>query len=95
MLFCGMSIMSSKQFKSWKVSAVVGSIIVVGVLTYCTLLHFESDLKDAQINLQQSLIWKLILYEFELGHNTVESTKNICCMKGEGVVDHTRVKQMV
>ena len=30
-------------------------------------------------------------YWFELSHNVAESTKNICCVKGEGAVDHNRV----
>ena len=30
-------------------------------------------------------------YKFKLGHNTEEVTKNICCVKGEGVVDHSTV----
>ena len=32
-----------------------------------------------------------MLYKFELNYNTGESTKNICCSKGEGTVDHSRV----
>ena len=28
-----------------------------------------------------------MLYDFELGHNAVEATKNICCVKGEGALD--------
>ena len=31
---------------------------------------------------------KIMLYEYELGHNTAELTKNICCVKDEGTVDH-------
>ena len=30
-------------------------------------------------------------YDFELGHNTVETTRNTCCAKGEGLVDHCTV----
>ena len=36
-----------KQLKQWKVYTVVGSIVVVGVLTYSALLHCMSDLKAA------------------------------------------------
>ena len=36
------------------------------------------------MNVQCSLIWELILYEFELDHNAVEAAKNICCAKSEG-----------
>ena len=30
-------------------------------------------------------------YEFELGHNVEEETKNICCMKDKDTVDHSAV----
>ena len=39
------------------------------------------------MNLQRCLIRKLMLYEFELGHNTAGLTIYICCVKGECVVD--------
>ena len=32
-----------------------------------------------------------MLCKFELGHNAAETTKNICCAKGEGTVDHSTV----
>ena len=32
-----------------------------------------------------------MLDEFELGDKDVEVTKYICCMKGEGAVDHSKV----
>ena len=32
-----------------------------------------------------------MLYEFKLGHNAAEATKNICCVKGEGTVDYNTV----
>ena len=38
--------------------------------------------------MQCSLIQELMLYKFELGHNTVEAIKSIGYMKGESVVDH-------
>ena len=47
------------------------------------------------MNVQHSLIWELILYEFKLGHNTTEVTKNTYCMKGEGPVDYNSSNQMV
>ena len=34
-----------------------------------------------------------MLYEFELGHNTTEATKNIYCVKGESAVDHNTVNR--
>ena len=47
------------------------------------------DLKTAQINMLCCLIQELMIYEFELGHNATEATKNICCAKGDGAVDHS------
>ena len=43
------------------------------------------------MNMQCSLIWEIMLYKFELGHNTVKATKNICYGKGEGAVDLSTV----
>ena len=34
-----------------------------------------------------------MIYEFKLGQNTTEATKNICCEQDEGTVD--RSNQMV
>ena len=48
------------------------------------LRHSLCDL----INVQHSLIWELMFNEFQLGHNTVEANKNICCVKGEDTIDH-------
>ena len=46
-----------------KVTTMVGSIVVTGVLTGCALLHSVCDLKAEHINVQCSLIRKLILIE--------------------------------
>ena len=73
----------------------VASIVVVGVLTCCTLFHTVCDLKTTQMNMQYNLIWELMLYEIELGHNMTEATKNIYCMKGEGAIDHSTVIRWV
>ena len=70
---------------------VVSSITVLGTLTHCALLYSRNYLKAAQMNKQCSLIQKFMLYEFELGSNTVEASKNICCTKGKGSVDHSTV----
>ena len=32
-----------------------------------------------------------MLYEFELGYKAMKTTKDICCAKGEGTVDHSTV----
>ena len=57
--------------------------------THCALLNTACHLKAAQVNVQYSPIQELMLYEFKLCHNAVEATKNICCMEGEGAVDHS------
>ena len=43
-----------KQFKLWQLPTVVGSIVLLGVLTHCILLHSMCDLKPAQMNVQLS-----------------------------------------
>ena len=65
----------------------VGSIVVVSALT-CVLFHSMCDLKATQINVQCNLIMGIILYEFELGHNTTDITYNICSVKSDGAVHH-------
>ena len=70
---------------------VVGSIMVVGALTHCALLHLVCDLKAALMNVQCSLIKKLMLYKFSLGHKATEATKIICYAKGDGAVGHSSV----
>ena len=89
MQVCGMYIIRAKLFRLLKVPAVVDGIMEVSVLIF----HYMYDLKAAQGNVQCSLIKKLrervrehmmtmmILYEFKLGHNAAETTKNICSMK--------------
>ena len=70
-------------------SLVVISIIVVGVLLHCALLHSVWNLKSTQRNMQHSLIQEL--YEFKLGYNAPEATKIICCVKGEDAVNSCTV----
>ena len=43
------------------------------------------------MNERQNLILKFIFYDFELGHNAVEATKNIFLVKDEGPVDHSTI----
>ena len=81
------------QFGTEAVQAVVGSIVVIGSLTCYALLHRKWDLKTTQMNVQCSLIRELMIYEIELGHNVTKATKNICCMKDEGAVDHSTVNR--
>ena len=63
-------------------SIVVGSIMVVGALTRCTLLPLQCDLKAALMNSQRWLILVLMLYEFELGRNSTKGIQNNYCAKG-------------
>ena len=32
-----------------------------------------------------------MIYELKLGHNATEATRNICCGKSEGTMDHSTV----
>ena len=34
-------------------------------------------------------------FEFKLDHNAVEVTKNNCCVKGEGKIDHSIVTRLL
>ena len=45
------------------------------------------------MNMQCSLIMEVMLYEFELGYNASKATKNICCAKDEGAVNHNTVNK--
>ena len=49
------------------------------------------DLKNAQMNVQRSLLRELMLQEFKLSHNTGVEAKNICWVKGEAAVDQSTV----
>ena len=73
------------------VQAVVGSIVVVSILTCYALLHSMCDLKATQMNMKHSLIQEFIFYEFELDHNATEAIKNTCHAKDECAVDHSTV----
>ena len=88
-LVCGMYITWPQQFKPWKVSTVVISIAVVGVLTHSAFFYSVCDLKTAQMNMQRSLIWEFMHYEFESGHNaTTDAAKNLCYVKSKGAVHY-------
>ena len=69
----------------------VDSIVVVGVLAHCVLLHSMCDLKATQINMLCGLIWELMLYKFKLGLNTAETTKYIYWAKNDSLVILSRV----
>ena len=71
----------------------VGSIVVAGALTHCAWLHSMWDLKATQMIVQRSLICQLMFYEYELGYNTTEAIKNVCCVKTEGTVDRSTVSR--
>ena len=53
--------------KLFKLPTVVASIMVVTVLTCCTLLPTMYDWKATQINVRHSLTQELRLYKFILG----------------------------
>ena len=59
MLVCGAYLTWPKQLKPWWVPNVPGSIMVVGALTRCALLHNLCELK-------------IILYEFKLGGSNLK-----------------------
>ena len=69
------------KLMEFKQPAIVNRIVVIGALIYCALLHSICDLKAAHMNIQHSLIYALMFYEFQLGHNATEAAKNICCIK--------------
>ena len=71
-MFCNFvpHISHDKQFNLWKVAAMVGNIVVVGVLTHCTWIYSKCNLKATQINVQWILINKLLNYVSKLDHNT-------------------------
>ena len=72
----------------------VDSVVVVGALIRCTLLHsVYIILKATQVNVQCNLILELMLFEFKLGYNTSEATKSICCAKDDGAVDRSTVNR--
>ena len=62
-----------KQLQPWKINTMVCSILVVGTLIHCALVHFVCGLKAVQMNVQFSLIWEFLLYELKLNHNSTEA----------------------
>ena len=83
----------NEAIQAVEIPFVVNSITVISVLTCYALLHSMWDLKAQQMNIQQSLIWDLILYKFELNHNAIEETKKIYCTKDKHAVDHRRINK--
>ena len=65
-------ITSQKQWKWFSVDVFIGSVMVVGVLTRCALLHFVCDLKSQQINVYWSLFKELIIFKFDQDHNAAK-----------------------
>ena len=43
--------------------------------------------------MHDDLIQELMLYKFKLGHNAMETIKNVCCAKGKGVINHSTVNR--
>ena len=80
----------AKLVKLWKVLTMICSIIVVGVLDTLCIVSFCVWFSN---HTDECTIWELMLYEFQLGHITVETTQNICCVKSEGKVDQSTVSR--
>ena len=67
-------------------------LVVLWELVRWHVVHcFTVLLKALQMNVQHCQILKLILYNFELGHNPSKAAKNICCAKGDAAVDQRTV----
>ena len=81
--------MWSKPLKLLAVSAMISSIVVHIMLTYCPLLRSVYDFKAGIMNMQLSLHRKFC--KFLQVHTATESTKNICCKKDEGAIDHCTI----
>ena len=70
----------------------VCSIMVVGALTRCVFLfYYVFDLIAAQMKVQHSLIWEIMLYELKLYDKSMEAAKNLCWMKDESTAHQTTV----
>ena len=57
-----------KQFNPWMVITVIGGIVIAGAFTRCMFFHSVCNLKATWMNVQRSLIRKVLLYEFKLSH---------------------------
>ena len=58
-----------KHLKPWEVFIVVGRVVVVGQLTR-DLIHFECDLKNAQMNVYRKVKVQLITLQKPVGSKT-------------------------
>lgn len=89
-----MYIIWPKQFKWWVTPTEASSIMVFGVLTHCLLFHSICHLRPAQMNMQDSPIWELMLYEFKLSYNVVEATRNIIVQKVNAQLINSTVSRL-
>ena len=64
------------QVLIWESYCYIGNIMSFSELRHFALFHSMSDIKDAQMNMQCILIHEFMFYEFKLGHNATEETKN-------------------
>ena len=64
------------------ITRVLWVLICIASLSVC-------DLNTTKMNVSSSLIWKLILLEFKLGHNAVKVTEDIYWPNG--AVDHSTI----
>ena len=72
-------------------TVVIDSIVILGALTPCALLHPVCDLKSTLINAQRCLIRALLPYESEMSHKAAEASKRIYYAKGENSDDQSTV----
>ena len=73
--FCNILLRANLQFKPWHVFILLGSIVVVGTLTRCVLLHSVCNLKAAQMIVRRCWIWELKLCQFEFAIRRLKQQK--------------------
>ena len=52
------------------------------------MLQSVCDLTVTQLNVQENLIWELMLNKSKLGHSAIKATKRNCSEKDEGALDY-------
>ena len=92
-IVCSAYISWPKQFKLWKVLTMVGSILVVGMLTCCALLHSMCELKAAQLNMQHIIISRTSILWVPTGLITPpqKQPKPFVVQKVKGYLIHCKV----
>ena len=83
--------MLPNYFKPCYVPVIVGSIVVVGKLTRCVLIHSVYDFKVAQMNAKVVQLGNFCFTSSNLGHNTTGAIRNIAIGKD----DHSTVTRLL